>query len=128
VLAIFTGADMAADGVGSLPCGWVVTDRHGEPHKAPPHFPLARDKARYVGDHVAVVIAETYAQARDAGRAGRGRLRGTAGRRQHRRARAGPRRSTTRRPAISATTGSSATRRSTEAFAKAAHVARRSTW
>ncbi|GAB4377076.1 MAG: xanthine dehydrogenase family protein molybdopterin-binding subunit [Kiloniellaceae bacterium] len=67
VRAVFTGADMAADKVGSLPCGWVVTDRHGEAHKAPPHFPLARDKVRYVGDHVAVVIAETYAQAKEAG-------------------------------------------------------------
>src|SRR5690606_17353225 len=67
VIAVFTGADMAADKVGSLPCGWVVTDRHGQPHKAPPHFPLARDKVRYVGDHVAVVIAESYAQAKEAG-------------------------------------------------------------
>ena len=69
VLGVFTGADMAADNVGSLPCGWVVTDRHGEAHKAPPHFPLARDKVRYVGDHVAVVIAATYAQAKEAGEA-----------------------------------------------------------
>ncbi|NIA67127.1 xanthine dehydrogenase family protein molybdopterin-binding subunit [Pelagibius litoralis] len=67
VVAVFTGADMAADNVGSLPCGWVVNDRHGDPHKAPPHFPLARDKARYVGDHVAVVIAKTYDAARNAG-------------------------------------------------------------
>ncbi len=67
VRAVFTGADMAADNVGSLPCGWVVTDRNGDPHKAPPHFPLARDKVRYVGDHVAVVIADTYAQAKEAG-------------------------------------------------------------
>ncbi|MPZ10224.1 MAG: molybdopterin-dependent oxidoreductase [Kiloniellaceae bacterium] len=67
VLAVFTGADMAADNVGSLPCGWVVTDRHGDPHKAPAHFPLARDKVRYVGDHVAVVIAQTYVQAKEAG-------------------------------------------------------------
>jgi len=66
VVAVFTGADMAADNVGSLPCGWVVTDRHGNPHKAPPHYPLARDKVRYVGDHVAMVVAESYAQARDA--------------------------------------------------------------
>src|SRR3546814_16919402 len=58
---------MAADNVGSLPCGWVVTDRHGQPHKAPPHFPLARDKVLYVGDHVAVAIAETYAQAKEDG-------------------------------------------------------------
>ncbi len=66
VIAVFTGKDMEADGVGSLPCGWTVTDKHGEPHKAPPHFPLVRDKVRYVGDHVAMVIAETLAQAVDA--------------------------------------------------------------
>lgn len=66
VVAVFTGQDMAADGVGSLPCGWVVTDRHGQPHKAPPHYPLVRDKVRYVGDHVALVIAESYSEARDA--------------------------------------------------------------
>ncbi|HLS67716.1 MAG TPA: xanthine dehydrogenase family protein molybdopterin-binding subunit [Kiloniellales bacterium] len=66
VVAIFTGQDMAADNVGSLPCGWVVTDRHGEPHKAPPHYPLARDKVRYVGDHVAMVVAESLAEARNA--------------------------------------------------------------
>ncbi|MFC4351439.1 xanthine dehydrogenase family protein molybdopterin-binding subunit [Fodinicurvata halophila] len=66
VVAIFTGQDMADDGVGSLPCGWVVTDRHGEPHKAPPHYPLVRDKARYVGDQVAMVIAESQARAREA--------------------------------------------------------------
>jgi len=66
VVAVFTGQDMEADKVGSLPCGWVVTDKHGNPHKGPPHFPLVRDKVRYVGDHVAVVIAETQPQARDA--------------------------------------------------------------
>ncbi len=66
VVAVFTGKDMEADGVGSLPCGWVVTDKNGSPHKAPPHWPLARDKVRYVGDHIAVVIAESIMQARDA--------------------------------------------------------------
>ena len=69
VVAVFTGQDMAADNIGSLPCGWTVTDRHGEPHKSPPHFALARDKVRYVGDHVAVIIAETTAQAKDAAEA-----------------------------------------------------------
>ncbi|MGM0560604.1 MAG: xanthine dehydrogenase family protein molybdopterin-binding subunit [Pseudomonadota bacterium] len=66
VVAVFTGQDMADDGVGSLPCGWVVTDRHGDPHKAPPHYPLVRDKVRYVGDQVAMVIAESLSQAREA--------------------------------------------------------------
>ena len=69
VVAVFTGRDLAADNIGPLPCGWIVTDRHGEPHRSPPHFALARDKVRYVGDHVAVVIAETAAQAKDAAQA-----------------------------------------------------------
>ena len=35
VVAVFTGDDIAADKVGGLPCGWVVKDKHGQPHKAP---------------------------------------------------------------------------------------------
>lgn len=66
VVGVFTGADMAKDNWGSIPCGWVVTDRNGEPHKAVPHYGLTPDSARYVGDHIAVVVAETRAQARDA--------------------------------------------------------------
>ena len=66
VVAVFTGADMAADGIGGLPCGWLVKDKHGEPHKAPGHPVIALDTVRHVGDQVAVVIAETLAQARDA--------------------------------------------------------------
>ncbi|WP_029009863.1 xanthine dehydrogenase family protein molybdopterin-binding subunit [Azospirillum halopraeferens] len=66
VVAVFTGADMAADGVGSLPCGWLIHNKDGSPMKEPPHHPIARDKVRYVGDPVAVVIAETTAQAKDA--------------------------------------------------------------
>ena len=66
VVAVFTGQDMAADNISSLPCGWTVTDRHGEPHRSPPHHALTRDKVRYVGDHVAVVVAESIAQAKDA--------------------------------------------------------------
>jgi len=63
VLAVFTGEDME---VGSLPCGWQVHSKDGSPMHEPPHPPLARGKVRHVGDQVAVVIAETYAQARDA--------------------------------------------------------------
>src|SRR5699024_3675835 len=58
--------DLEADGIGGLPCGWQITDRDGQPMKEPAHPPLAQGKVRYVGDHVAVVIAETHAQARDA--------------------------------------------------------------
>jgi carbon-monoxide dehydrogenase large subunit len=65
-LAVFTETDLAADEVGDLPCGWVVTGKNGEPHNAPAHPVLARDKVRYVGDPVAMVIAETPTAALDA--------------------------------------------------------------
>ncbi len=66
VVAIFTGADMAADEVGGIPCAWQIHNKDGSPMQEPPHPPLAVDKVRHVGDQVAVVIAETKAQARDA--------------------------------------------------------------
>src|SRR6266850_1516326 len=59
VVAIFTGKDMT--GVNSLPCGWLLPDL-----KVPAHPPLASDKANYVGDPVAIVIAETQDAAQDA--------------------------------------------------------------
>src|SRR5712671_474171 len=59
VVAIFTGKDMA--GVNSLPCGWLLPEL-----KVPPHMPLASDAAHYVGDPVAIVIAETQSAASDA--------------------------------------------------------------
>ncbi len=66
VVAVLTGEDLAADGIGPLICGVVVTSDDGQPHRAPAHPALALGKVNYVGDHVAVVIAETLAQARDA--------------------------------------------------------------
>jgi len=66
VVAVLTGADMAADGVGGLPCGWGIHSKDGSPMIEPPHAPLAVDVVRYVGDHVAVVLAESRALARDA--------------------------------------------------------------
>jgi carbon-monoxide dehydrogenase large subunit len=65
VVAVFTGADLEGK-VNGLPCGWLITDVNGQPMKEPPHPPLAQGKVRYVGDHVAVVIAETLNQAKDA--------------------------------------------------------------
>ncbi len=67
VVAVFTGDDIAADKVGGLICGWAIQSKDGSPMKAGAHPALAQGKVRYVGDHVAVVIADTYAQARDAG-------------------------------------------------------------
>src|SRR5882672_6316775 len=66
VVAIFTGDDLAAAKVNGLPCGWLITDVNGQPMKEPPHPCLAQGKVRYVGDHVAIVIAESQQQARDA--------------------------------------------------------------
>ena len=59
VVAIFTGKDMT--GVNSLPCGWLLPEL-----KIPAHMPLASDAARYVGDPVAIVIAESQSAASDA--------------------------------------------------------------
>src|SRR3954468_13528073 len=65
VVAVFTGADLP-DSVGGLPCGWLITDCNAQRMKEPKHPLLAQGKVRYVGDHVAVVIAETLNQAKDA--------------------------------------------------------------
>ncbi len=66
VLAVLTGAELAADGIGGLICGWMIHSKDGSEMKAPPHPALATETVSYVGDHVAVVIAETQAQAKDA--------------------------------------------------------------
>jgi carbon-monoxide dehydrogenase large subunit len=63
VLAVFTGDDLAGDGIGTMPCGFAPD---GGPIKEPPRPALAQSKVRYVGDLVAVVVAETLAQAKDA--------------------------------------------------------------
>ena len=66
VLAVLTGAELAADKIGNLICGWMIHSKDGSPMKMAPHPALAHGKACYVGDPVAVVIAETLAQAKDA--------------------------------------------------------------
>ncbi|MEN2979356.1 xanthine dehydrogenase family protein molybdopterin-binding subunit [Tistrella bauzanensis] len=66
VIAVFTGKDMAADGVGGLPCGWAVHSKDGSPMKEPAHPPLIPDRVRHVGDNVAVVIATSKELAKDA--------------------------------------------------------------
>ena len=63
VNAVFTGADLQ---IGGLPCGWLVNSKDGSPMVEPPHPILAKGKVRHVGDPVAVVIAETLEQAKDA--------------------------------------------------------------
>ena len=66
VVDVLTGADLAADGLGDLICGWMIHSKDGSPMKMGSHPALAKEKVRYVGDHVAVVIAETLNQAKDA--------------------------------------------------------------
>lgn len=67
VVAIFTGADIAD--VNGVPCGWQVNFKNGTLMKEPKHPLLVADKARYTGDAVAIVIAETREQAIDAAEA-----------------------------------------------------------
>jgi aerobic carbon-monoxide dehydrogenase large subunit len=69
VLAVLTGDDLAADKIGGLICGWMIHNKDGSPMRAGGHPALAQGKVRYVGDHVAVIIADTLAQARDASEA-----------------------------------------------------------
>ena len=66
VVAVFTGADIAAAEIGGVPCGWQVDFKNGDTMKEPPHPLLVADKVRYMGDAVAVVIAESPAEAKDA--------------------------------------------------------------
>src|SRR5882762_5537563 len=66
VLGVWTGADLNAAGYGPLKTLIPVPNRDGSPMKTPTRHSLATDKVRFVGDPVAVVVAETLAQAKDA--------------------------------------------------------------
>jgi carbon-monoxide dehydrogenase large subunit len=66
VIAVLTGAELANDKIGNLICGWMIHSKDGSPMKMAPHPALASGKVNHEGDAVAVVIAETAAQAADA--------------------------------------------------------------
>jgi carbon-monoxide dehydrogenase large subunit len=66
VLAVLTGADLAADKIGNLICGWMIHSKDGAPMKMAAHPALASGKVCHVGDPVAVVVAESLALAKDA--------------------------------------------------------------
>jgi len=66
VVAVLTGADMAADGVAPMRPLWLVRSRDGSPMAEPARFALARETVRHVGEPVAAVVAATFAQAVDA--------------------------------------------------------------
>jgi len=66
VVKIFTGEDIAREKIGGLIAGWKIVSQDGKDMKVPNHPPLAKDNVNYVGDHVAVVLAETLEQAKNA--------------------------------------------------------------
>jgi carbon-monoxide dehydrogenase large subunit len=66
VITVLAGADLAKDGLGTIPCATGLTNRDGSPIAMPPRPALAQGRVRHVGDAVALVIAETAALARDA--------------------------------------------------------------
>ncbi|HEX5507289.1 MAG TPA: xanthine dehydrogenase family protein molybdopterin-binding subunit [Pseudolabrys sp.] len=66
VVAVLTGAELANDKIGNLICGWMIHSKDGSPMKMAPHPAIAAGTVNHVGDAVAVVIAETKGQARDA--------------------------------------------------------------
>ena len=63
---VLTGADLAADKIGNLICGWMIHSKDGSPMKMAPHPALASQKVCHVGEPVAVVLADSLAEARDA--------------------------------------------------------------
>ena len=69
VIAVLTGKELKTDGIGNLICGWMIHSKDGSPMNMGAWSPLAVDRVRYVGDAVAIVVAETKGQARDAAEA-----------------------------------------------------------
>ncbi|WP_137129439.1 xanthine dehydrogenase family protein molybdopterin-binding subunit [Rhizobium sp. FY34] len=69
VIAVLEGKQLQADGIGNLICGWMVHSKDGTPMKMGAWRPLAIDTVRYVGDAVAIVVADSAAEARDAAEA-----------------------------------------------------------
>ena len=66
VYAVFTGQDSSADGLGDLPCGWMVHSKDESEMVVAPHPPLAVDQVNYVGEPFGVVIADSKETARNA--------------------------------------------------------------
>ena len=66
VVAVLDGKQLSEDKIGNIICGWMIHSKDGSPMNMGAWRPLAEDTVRYVGDAVAIVIAETRAQARDA--------------------------------------------------------------
>jgi len=69
VLAVLNGAELTGDGIGNLICGWAINSKDGSPMNMGAWSALATEKTRYVGDAVAVVIADSEKVARNAAEA-----------------------------------------------------------
>ncbi|MDO9712914.1 xanthine dehydrogenase family protein molybdopterin-binding subunit [Paracraurococcus lichenis] len=69
IIGVLTGAEVAEDGLGGVPCAWGINFTDGTPMKEPAYPALAQGKVRHVGDAVAFVVAETAEQARAAAEA-----------------------------------------------------------
>ena len=69
VIDVLEGKALQADGIGNLICGWMIHSRDGSPMNIGAWRPLAHETVRYVGDAVAIVVADSSAEARDAAEA-----------------------------------------------------------
>lgn len=69
VVAVLTGSELVGDKIGNLICGWMVHSKDGSPMKMGAFPAMANETVRWVGQAVAVVIAETKNLARDAAEA-----------------------------------------------------------
>ncbi len=66
VIAVMTGGQLADDGLGALPCGWMVLSKDGSEMRQPAHPIMAVDTVNYLGEPIALVVGESYQAARDA--------------------------------------------------------------
>lgn len=69
VIGVLEGKQLQADGIGNLICGWMIHSKDGSPMNMGAWRPLAHDTVRYVGDGVAIVVADSLGEARDAAEA-----------------------------------------------------------
>jgi len=69
IIGILGGKELQADGIGNLICGWMIHSKDGSPMKMGAWRPLAHETVRYVGDAIAIVVADSLAEARDAAEA-----------------------------------------------------------
>jgi carbon-monoxide dehydrogenase large subunit len=66
VVAVLTGKQVAEDELGTLPCGWMIHSKDGSEMKQPPHPVMAATKVNYVGEPLALVVADSFDEAKNA--------------------------------------------------------------